>query len=160
MTDAPVGTPEQWQEAGIQWIREYFEANEDAPPLTCSAAEMATHGRFVGDCLKSGTNPTHFVVTLIFAQRKHQSTPHASPLISFRDFDDEGNDFEATEPLMEWIEQNLDRGCLEDRLEKVALIAAELLSHAIQSGKTELELAAVMLDADGDDFELIPGQSA
>lgn len=146
-----------WKAAGLQWIAEYFEANENSDPLQCQPSELDTHGEFIGQCIKGNVDPTHFVKTLIRLQAARRKLPPPQTMISFRDgYDSEADGpIELRMPLIDWIESETD-GSLDHKIETSRLISCRLLQIAIEAGKIEPEEAAVMLNASGDNF-LIEG---
>lgn len=144
-----------WKAAGLQWIAEYFEANEDSDPLQCQPSELDAHGEFVGQCVKGNVDPTHFIKTVIRLQVARRKLPPPQTTISFRDGYEHGEPVEVKMPLIDWIEGETEGG-LEHKIETSRLISCRLLQIAIEAGKIEPEEAAVMLNASGDNF-LIEG---
>lgn len=156
------GIPQDWKAAGLQWISEYFEMHDDAPPLSCSQAEITEHAQFIGDCVSTGIDPTHFVETLLQLQASRRTIQCEESMISYRGIDysrDTPTEVGIEESLAGWIADN-QGGCIETRMDKLEMVTARLLQLGIESGKIPVQDAADMLDADGEHFKVHVGNKA
>lgn len=158
MDDAPES---DWLIVGREWISAYFERNPESPALVCSPADMQRHSQFVGDTLRQGGDPTHFVATVCGLQLERRKAKESRPesTVTFRTIDysgDEPREIEVELPLLDWIIDRQD-GCIEDRLAISENITALMLCRMIEADQLDIREVADIMDFDGADISLTKG---